>query len=183
MNDTGYARIAFQCEAVGDTPSSDEDQRAVLEIGIGEPKKDFLGDVAFGSMIRLRIGGQAFADTMMLYGYSLRTFSEELERMQSELAGSARLYDWDSELLLCFTVVDRRRGRIAVGGRFTPAVFNTTATSAERFISNVRDGRPGIVIAFEGLSFDQSFLNRPVSDLKRFVDAHATECAGPTCPI
>jgi hypothetical protein len=175
MNDPTSFRIAFDCDAPGH-PQWCNIGRATVEIEIGSAGKDYVGDIAFNSVIRLLAGENCFEVHRVLYGYEIRGFAEELQKLYETLEGSVRFQDWDGEPLLCFTVVDRARGRIAVGGRFAPVVLDTTVTSADRFVSEACAGKLGVVVAFEGLSLDQSFLDAPLSEVRRFVLEHRTEC-------
>jgi hypothetical protein len=175
MNDFESVCIVFECEAPGH-PQWCDIHRATVEIEIGAPRKDYVGDTAFDSILRLRAGEYSFEVERVLYGYEIRGFSRNLQKLHETLEGSVRLQDWDGEPLLCFTVVDRGRGRVAVGGRFAPVVLDTTVTSEDRFVSEACGSMLGIVVAFEGLSLDQSYLKAPLSDIQRFVFEHRAQC-------
>lgn len=177
MDDHGSTTISFECDAPGH-PQWCDIQRATVEIEIGAPGKDYVDDTAFNSVIRLRAGHDTFEVARVLYGYEIKGFAKNLQRLYETLEGSVRLQDWDGDILLCLTVVDRARGRVAIGGQFAPVVLDTNATSDERFVSDVRGSGHflGVVISFEGLSFDQTSLQQPLSDLQRFVLEHHAEC-------
>jgi hypothetical protein len=183
MDDPEKVCIAFECEAPGMWQCCDV-HFATIKIEIGEAGKDYVADTAFDSSISLHAGKHTFEVQRPLYGYEIYGFASELQKLYDTLDGSVRLYDWDGEVLLCFTVVHRGRGQILVGGRFVPIVLDTKVSSEEEFVSDVCVNLVGLVVAFEGLTFDQSYLKTPLSVLHRFISDYRTECeTAPFCPL
>src|SRR5262245_43252685 len=139
---------------------------AVLDIEFGQVERDYVH-----ACTRLRIEGQAFESWQRHYGFDILTFTDELARMHAATQGSARLNDWDGEVVLCLTVIDRPRGRVAIGGQLIPAVFWTETASADGLLApRLCDGTAGgIRIAFEGFVTDQSYLPPVIAGLRRFL--------------
>jgi hypothetical protein len=179
----GEYRITIRCESDG-YPNDYDRRAAKIEIDLGAMQRDYVGDAAFCSNVRLQAAEQSFEWQGMLYGHSLKHFANELERMHASLNGSARLDDWDCEKLLCLTVIHRGRGQIAIGGRFEAATFWTHIASEDRFVQStpVR-GRSGIVTSFEGFVLDQSFVPPIVSAIRRFLgdDPTGRKCVSARC--
>jgi hypothetical protein len=104
----------------------------------------------------------------IFYGFDVLTFAESLEALHQTLSGSARLCDWDGEVLLCFTALDH--GHIALGGKLHAAVHWTDIRSEDNFIGTPMYGdAAGIKITFEGLLLDQSYLPAIIRDCRRFL--------------
>jgi hypothetical protein len=183
MDNSEKVCIDFKCEAPGMWQFCDV-YFATIKIEIGEAGKDFVGDTAFDSSFSLHAGRHAFEFQRPLYGYEIYRFANELQRLYDTLDCSARLYDWDGDVLLCFTVVHRGRGQIAVGGRFVPVILDTQVSSEDKFVADLCVNSGGIIVAFEGLTLDQSYLATPLSVLHRFISEHSAECeTAPFCPI
>jgi hypothetical protein len=104
------------------------------------------------------------------YGIDILNFAGSLEALHETLVGSTRLCDWDGEVLLCFTPVNRGRGHIALGGKLHAAVHWTDVRTEDNFISPPMYGdAAGIKITFEGLIIDQSYLPNIIRDSRRFL--------------
>jgi hypothetical protein len=67
MDNHDSVSIVFDCDAPGQ-PQWCDVQRATVEIEIGSPGKDYVGDTAFNSVIRLRAGKYTFETERVLYG-------------------------------------------------------------------------------------------------------------------
>jgi hypothetical protein len=164
--------IGCEAEAYPDVGSS---CHAVIEIEFGRIVADH---VQAGT--RLRIEDMAFEGWRNHYGFDILRFTDGLAQMHSQLQGTARLNDWDGETVLCLTVVDRPRGRIAIGGQLIPAVFHTEAASADDLLSPRLFGDyGGIRIAFEGLVTDQSYLPTVIGGLRHFLSESGISVRSP----
>jgi hypothetical protein len=159
-NGHGY-RVTLGCEA-------GEHHRlrpAKVEIELGAVERDHVRGV-----VRLSAADRVFEGGRIFYGFDILGFTEGLTRLYDRLEGSARLHDWDGETVLCLTVINRARGRVAVGGELLPAVFWTDVVSEDRFIDPPLYGWAfGIRVTFEGLVTDQSFLPPVIAGLRRFL--------------
>lgn len=99
------------------------------------------------------------SDIRSIFVSELGEFAEALNRLRKTLEGSVRLYDFDGDPILTFTVVDQGRGRIAVGGNFHPLTFFSKTTTSDQFVSPNNCGDPtGVHITFEGFVCEQSYL-------------------------
>jgi hypothetical protein len=98
-------------------------------------------------------------------GADLLRFADRLSALHRDLDGRADLLDLDNQEVLSFTVADRGRGAIAVGGTWE------ATWPALPWIESVlqRPGHGGMVMAFEGLCVDQSYLPRVVESVRDFI--------------
>jgi hypothetical protein len=157
-------RVEIGCEAEG-YPDAGQSRRAVVEVEFGRVEADHVR-----ASTRLLIDGLAFEDWRIHYGCDILAFVDELDRMHRLTQGTARLTDWDGKAVLCLTVIDRPRGRVAVGGQLIPAVFWTAAVSEDGLlVPRLFGDAGGIRVAFEGLVTDQSYLPPVVAGLRRFL--------------
>src|SRR5262245_28022117 len=116
-------QVVIVCEAEG-YPVQGQTCGAQLEIEFGVAGPDHVEVCT-----RLRIVGQVYGGWRRHYGCDILAFTEGLVRIHSGPGHSAWLVDWDGEDVLCATVVDDRRGRIAIGGQLIPAVFRNQTAS------------------------------------------------------
>jgi hypothetical protein len=164
MSNGDAQRVVIGCEAEG-YPAQGETRPAAVEIEFGQIEADHVHVCT-----RLRIDGQSFEGWRMHYGFDILAFADDLARLHAQMEGSARLTDWDGEAVLCLTVTDRPRGRVAVGGQLIPAVFWTEAVSEDCLLAPRLFGTAGgIRIVFEGLVTDQSYLPPVIAGLRRFL--------------
>jgi hypothetical protein len=164
MSDGVSHQIVIGCQADG-YPEHGQQRPAALEVEFGQVEGDHVHVCT-----RLRIEGQAFEGWQMHYGFDILAFADGLARIHTELQGSARLDDWDGETVLCLTVIDRGRGRVAIGGQLIPVVFWTEVASEDRLLApRLFATAGGIRIAFEGLVTDQSYLPPVIGGLRRFL--------------
>jgi len=175
MADSDPTCIRFVCEAPPNHQWYSPGQ-ATIEIEIGDPGVDYVGDTAFNAVVRLIAGKYSFSVECVLYGYEIRGFARNLRELSNSLDGSVRIQVWDGDTLLCFTVVNRGQGRIAVGGQFAPVRFDSPVTSADHFVADSPTQMQGVVVSFDGFFLDQTYLNAPLSVLELFVDEHRAEC-------
>lgn len=163
-------RFSIGCAAGGPCRP---DHRATLEIELGKVERDYVH-----GCVRLSVDEHTYEDRRCYYGIDILHFLERLTALYGTLAGSARLCDWDGETVLCFTVVHRPSGEIAIGGRMIPSAFWSASMSEERFINSL-SGYGGLVIFFDGLLTDQSYLPPLLTGLRRFLDETAISVKGP----
>jgi hypothetical protein len=167
-------QVVIGCQA-DDYPDHGQVCPAALEVEFGRVEADHVHVCT-----RLRIEGQAFEGWRMHYGFDVLAFADGLARIHTEMRGSARLNDWDGEAVLCLTVIDRGRGRVAIGGQLIPAVFWTEAASEDGLLAPRLFGTAGgIRVAFEGLVTDQSHLPPVIAGLRRFLDETGISVRGP----
>jgi hypothetical protein len=104
------------------------------------------------------------------YGFDILRFADGLAQIHAQTQGTARFNDWDGETVLCLTVINRPRGRIAIGGHLIPAVFQTeTASEDDLLYPRLFGSFGGVRIAFEGLVTDQSYLPAIIGGLRGFL--------------
>ena len=164
MSSRGHHEVVLGCEADG-YPTHGQACAATVEIEFGRIERD---RVSVGT--RLRIEDQAFEGWRTHYRFDILAFTDGLTTIHTRMQRSARLTDWDGESVLCLTVIDAVRGRIAIGGQLIPAVFWTEITSADGLLHPRLFGDGGgIRIAFEGLVTDQSYLPPVIAGLRRFL--------------
>src|SRR5215212_6588590 len=84
-------QVAILCEAEG-YPSHGSSCRATVALHFGMVERDHVS-----ARISLTLAEQAFAASAMFYGLDLLHFADGLDRIRSQLEGSARLVDWDSD--------------------------------------------------------------------------------------
>jgi len=156
--------VSIGCEADG-YPEWGNVCPASIDLEFGRIEEDHVSVYT-----RLRIRDTEFGAGRNHYGNDILRFAEELTELHHRTDGSARLFDWDGETVICLTVIQRARGRIAIGGQIVPAVFNTEVMSADHFINPpVYGWNAGIRISFDGLVTDQSYLPPVIVGLRRFL--------------
>ena len=96
--------------------------------------------------------------------------------MHSELKGSCTLCDWDGETVLGLAMLDPVRGLIGVGGQLNQYVFCDEAAPKEGLVFPEMFGKSaGIVVSFDGLVTDQSYLSPLIAGLRRFINESGIE--------
>lgn len=172
MTSFGTHRVILE----GDAPvfNRHESLKAFIEIDFDEVEegKDYVG-----AAVRLKIPNYPFVganeggfeEGAYYYGNQIYRFVEELERLRIESTGSARLFDWDMEPVLCLTKINPASGTIVIGGQLVPALFEGDAHSADNFLVPRPFGRSGIRVTFEGIITDQSYLISTIVQLRRFL--------------
>lgn len=152
-----------------------ETAKAAIDIEFGEVEagKDYVG-----AIVRLRlpkypfvgVNDEGYHEFAFYYGREIHRFVEELESLRTTSQGSARLYDWDSVLVLCLTVTSPGSGKITVGGQLLPALFSSESHSEGNFVSDQPFGSGGGVrVTFDGILTDQSYLISTIMQLRRFL--------------
>jgi hypothetical protein len=154
--------IAWEAEGSG---SFGRSCRAVVEMDFDQVEVDHVP-----VFTRLRIHDLTFETGRWYYGINILHFADGLAEMHAQTQGSAWLHDWDGEAVLCLTVINRARGRIAIGGQFTQDVFWTEVASEGDFLTpRLFGSHSGIRVEFEGLVTDQSYLPPVIAVLRRFL--------------
>lgn len=172
MTSFGTHRVLLEGEAP--VFNRRESLKAFVEIDFDELEegKDYVG-----AAVRLKIPNYPFVganeggfeEGAYYYGNQIYQFVEELERLRTESSGSARLFDWDLEPVLCLTKINPISGRIVVGGQLIPARFETDAHSADNFLAQQTLGAGGVRVIFDGIITDQSYLISTITQLRRFL--------------
>ena len=167
MRDTSLLTVALKCEVAQDagwhagTP-------AKLTIDLLEVDTE-----SVRCRFTLAIGEAVFSDVRSVFLSELDELVDALMQLRQTLDGSVRLYDFDGDPILTFTVVDQGRGRIAIGGNFHPLIFFSKITSSDKFISpNICGDPTGVRIAFEGVFCEQSYLPDLCVPIARWVSAN-----------
>lgn len=111
-----------------------------------------------------------FSTDRCFYGMDVKGFVDGMERLHRELSGSARLWDWDGETLLCFTVLDDVEHGIAIGGRLWLDQNGRGMCSEDNFLEPYTPPSTGLIVAFEGLEIDQSHLPEIIGQTRRFLN-------------
>src|SRR5262245_50357053 len=112
---------------------------------------DVVADYA-GLWVRLRADRYTYETGRFFYWWNIRDFADGLTRIQSELKGSCTLSDWDSETILCLSVLDSVHGRIGIRGQLNQFVFLDKVPKNDDLIFPKMFGNcGGIVVSFAGL--------------------------------
>lgn len=156
-------KVLIQCEADG-FPNQGQTCAAAIEIEFGEVQRDHVQVCT-----EFRLAELSYAGWREHYGIDIQGFVDGLARIHTELAGSARLVDWDGEIVLCMTVVDSRRGRIAIGGQMLFVFWTDIASEDSLLVPRLFGNAGGIRITYEGLVADQSCLPPVITGLRRFI--------------
>ena len=137
--------------------------------------EDVVADHA-GMWVRLRAESYTFETGRWFYWWNIRDFADGLTKMHSELKGTCTLGDWDGETVLCMSMLDSVRGRIGVGGQLTQYIFTDHAVpKGDLVFPRLLGDYAGIVVSFEGLVTDQSYLPPLIAGLRRFISESGIE--------
>lgn len=140
-------------------------------------------DYFFPADIALILPGQTLGCRSKFYGYSFYKFCDELINLRQTLCGSAKLFDWDYDELLCFSALNQR-GTVIVGGRFDILAFGEPVCES-RFLKAVRPNPRddfdyvGTCSMFDGFLLDQSDLQRAISFIRRFIQENNINIKNP----
>ena len=138
-----------------------------------------MDSACIGCRFRLTAEGACYQDYRGIDKCDLVEFVETLDRLYTVLDGSTQLLDFDGDPILCFSVIDRGRGVIAVGGNFHPLTFFSEVTSSARFVSPNICGYPsGVRVAFEGFTCEQTYLPSFLCPIARFINGDFTPQRG-----
>jgi len=148
-------------------------QHVIIEFEFGDVVADHTG-----MWVRLRADSYIYETGRLFYWWNIRDFADGLARIQSELKGSCTLSDWDSETILCLSVLDSVHGRIGIRGQLNQLVFDDDVPKNDDLVFPEMFGRcGGIVVSFAGLvvSDYRAYLPRLTSGLRHFLDESGIE--------
>ncbi len=156
--------VTRACEAESDRGPG-QSSPVNIELEFGEAVGDHVNVCT-----RLRIEHRTLEALHTHYGMDILNFADSLVGLRDRMEGTARLLDWDENVVLCLTVIDSGRGRVAIGGQLVPAIFWTKVASQDNLLNpRLLDDQGGIRIAFEGLVADQSYLSPMIAGLRLFL--------------
>lgn len=164
-------RFRFECWSQG-YPNPGEEGAATLTF---RPVETDPSGIVF--RMGLEAAGERIECLVRLYGFNLRRFIDDLAEIHRNMAGSARLYDQDDDVILCVTFLDDARGRIVIGGGLRNAVFFAESTCDERFVTGAFDA--GIRTTFDGLISDQSYLAGLIGSLENVLRSTGVSTSNP----
>lgn len=169
MSDSEPLTIA--CEAKGVNAPGDGKVRAVIEFEFDDVEADHVG-----MWTRLRVEDSKFETGRWFYWWNIQAFADGLEKMHSDLKGSCSLSDWDGETVLCMSLFDPVRGLIGIGGQLVQHVFSDNVVpKGDLVFPSLYGNWGGIVVSFEGLVTDQSYLPPVISGLRLFLSESGIE--------
>ena len=126
--------------------------------------------------VSLNVCGDTYRDVRFAFRRHFVRFVRDMSDLYSSLSGAVELLDFDEEVILSFAVVDRGRGRVAVGGHFSPVAFRALATTCSSLVARVGGHyNGGVHILFDGLVCDQSSLRLFVAGCESLINEHALE--------
>ncbi|MFN0054449.1 MAG: hypothetical protein ACKV0T_19915 [Planctomycetales bacterium] len=126
--------------------------------------------------VRLRVESHTYETGRWYYWWNIRDFVDGLAKMHAELKGSCRLCDWDSETVLCMTMLDSVRGSIGIAGQLNQYDFcDKVAPKGDFIFPQLFGNHGGIVVSFDELVTDQSYLPPIISGLRRFLNESGIE--------